>query len=174
MFSCLTSENDIPFADLVVGKEVVESATETAFQSSRRTHSCTERHIAGECHVEALDIDTEETELLYHAIYEASPLCRWSLWIVDLELYLILEVDGIGNDGICAVRTHLSHHTLCNSTWKDEASVIVGMLANEIDASWRMVDVACKTVKMLYETTSYEFNIHIKTHPQSPPIKGGE
>ena len=75
MFGSLTSENDVPLANLVVGKEVVEGTSEATLHSGRRAHSCTERHVTSEGDVEALDIDTEEKELLYHAIEEASPLC---------------------------------------------------------------------------------------------------
>ena len=102
----------------------------------------------------------EKEEFLYHAVDEAGPLCGWSFRVVDLELYLVLEVDGICYYGISTIRAHLSHYSLSDSTREDESAVVVGVLANEVDTSRRMVNVACKTVKMLYEATSYVFNIH--------------
>ena len=93
----------------------------------------------------------------------------------------VLEVDGICYYGLSTIRAHFCHYSLGDCAWEDESAVVVGVLANEVDTSRRMVNVACKTVKMLYEATSYVFNIHVvfirkqkPLTPTLPPLGGRE
>ena len=50
---------------------------------------------------------------------------------------------------------------LLNSTGEDEAPVIVGMFADEVDTTWRSIYVTCLAIEMLHESASYKFYIHM-------------
>ena len=160
MLCSLTGQHHVPFADLIVCKEVIEGTSEATLHSSRRTHTCSERHISCKCDIETFDINAEKAEFLHHSVYEACPSSIRSFWIIDLKFHTVLEVDGISHNGISAIRTHFCHYAAIHCAWEYEAAIIVCMFSNKIYTAWRMIYITSLAVKMLDKATSYKFYIH--------------
>ena len=78
-----------------------------------------------------------------------------------MEINTVLQVDGVGHDGVlCTVDAHLCHDAFVDCSGEYETTVVVGVLTDEVNTSWRCIDTACLTVEMLDETTSYFFNCY--------------
>ena len=132
----LSGEHHIPLRDLVLAEDVVQTAGEAALHSGTRRHTCTKGHVASKGDVEALDGNAELLELLSDAVDIACPRSLGAGRIVELEVYTILQVDSVGHHGIFStVGAHLGCDALVDSTWEDEATIIVGMLTNEVDTA---------------------------------------
>ena len=62
------------------------------------------------------------------------------VFLVHAKLTIVLLVDGVGADLVGAIEADAGVDTRVDGARKNEAAVIVGMFANEVDASWRSVD----------------------------------
>ena len=156
MLCGLTGEYHIPLRNLVVAKEVVEATGEATLHSGAARHASSEGHIAGESNVKTLDGHTEFSHFQGNAIDVASPGSTGACRIVEVEIYTVFEVNGIGHDSVlCVVDAHLCHNGFVNSSGKYETTVIVGVLANEVDTSRRGIYIASLTIEVFDETTSY-------------------
>gem|GEM_PF-5677663 len=60
-----------------------------------------------------------------------------------------------------SVRAYFDHNSLFNSSGENKSSIIIGVLAYQIDAPWRSVDVSSLTIKMLDKAASYEIYFHV-------------
>ena len=157
----LSCQYDVPFAYLVLSEEVVQSAGEAALHSSRRRHTGSEGNITCKGNVVSFYGNTQFLHLLRDTVDISCPACTWPVGIAKLEVHAVLQVDGVSHDGIFrSVGTHFCHNATVNGAWENEATIIVRMLANQVDTSWRMIDFSSLPVKMLDESASYEFNFH--------------
>ena len=73
MFGSLSGKYHIPLADLVVGKEVVQTIGKTAFHSCTRRHTSSEWNIASKGNIEALDVCSTLAHLKGYAVDVACP-----------------------------------------------------------------------------------------------------
>ena len=160
MLCSLSGESQIPFGNFIVTKKVIKRKCETTLQSSRRRHSCTKWYISVESSIETLNIHTEGLHFLHNSINVSCPRSARTYGVVNLKFYAILKVNRVAHDCISTIRAYLCHNTFIYSSWEDETSVIVSMLTNKIDTTWRHINVTSFAIKMLDEAASYFFNIH--------------
>ncbi len=160
MFSGLPRQDDVPFRHLIVAKEVVERTAKATFHGRRAAHARPNGHVAREGDVESLHVHAESAKLLYHAIDVARPCGTRLLRVIDFELHTILQVNGVAHDGVQPVGAHLCHDTLVYCSREDKASVVIRVLADEVNAPRRKIYVAGLSVKMLDEAASHKFYIH--------------
>ena len=162
MLCCLSCKYHVPFAYLIVSKQVIQRTSETTLHCSRRTHAGSKRYVSGKSDVETLYIYAKKPEFLYDTIDKPCPCGIWSLRVIYLELYPILEVYGVSHHGVSAIRSDLCHYTTVHGSREYIAPIIVSMFSNEIYSAWRMINITSPTIKMLDETASYKFNIHVR------------
>ena len=156
----LSGKSHVPLGDAVVSEHVVEETSEASLQSCRGTHASSQGDVTSKCHVEAFDIYAEQTELLYHAVDVACPCGGGTFRVVHFKFHAVFLIDGVCHHFRCAVGACLCHDAAVYCSREDEASVVVGVLADEVDTTGRKIYVACLAIKVLDETTSYKFDFH--------------
>ena len=165
VLSGLSGKSHIPLVDLVVAKDVVQTAGEATLHSGAAGHAGTKGNVAGKGDVEALDGYTEFLHLEGDAVDVASPRSAGTSGVVQVEVHTVLQVDGIGHHGVFrAVGAHFGHDAFIDSTGEHETAVVVGVLANEVDTSGRSIYIAGLSIKVLDETASYKINFHHKVY----------
>ena len=117
--------------------EVVESKCKGALQGSRRTHTCTQGHVATEHGVETTNGVAPLLNLAAHAKEVASPLCGGFVLLVQTKFAALAEVQCIGLNFVGAIEADGSNNTFVNCAGEYEATIVVGVLANEVDAAGR-------------------------------------
>ena len=135
MFGCLSHFGKGHFVYFPFAEEVVECIGIATFKSCRRGHACSVRHIASEGCVESLYGYSEYHHFACHPKDVTEVAGPWSFLIVEGEFCIVFQVNGIGTDGTCSVRTDFGYHALLYCSWEDESSVVVGVFTNEVDAS---------------------------------------
>ena len=142
----------------VFAEEVVECEGESAFEGSRGRHASTEGHVAGKGGVETLNVYAELHHFAANAVDEAEVGGRGAFVVVERELHVVLEVDGVGAYLAGAVGLDFSNHALLNGAGEHETAVVVGVFADEVDAAGRGIYRSCAAVKVFDETASYVFD----------------
>ena len=156
----LSGKCHVPLGDLVVAEEVVQRVGEATLQCGRRGHARSQGHVAIEGGVESLHVHTQGLHLLHDAIDIACPSSAGAFGIVHLEFHAVFQVNGVKHYRVEPVGAHLGHDALVYRSGKYESPVVVCMLANEINAAGRHVDIARLAVEMFHETASYIFYVH--------------
>ena len=136
VLGALTDSRKLELVDSEAEK-LVKSECECAFKGSRRGHSCSKRNITGENCVEAAYIAASFLDLTAHTENVACPaLCR-HVFFCKSEFAVLIKIESECTYCICAVCLDLSHHPFIDCSGEDESSVVVGMLADEVDTSCR-------------------------------------
>ena len=73
----------------------------------------------------------------------------WMVFLVHAKLTIILLVDGIGADLVGAIEADAGVDTRVDGSRKNEATIIVSVFADEVDASRRCVDNALISKSLL-------------------------
>ena len=115
-------------------KEVVEGEGEAAFERCRRAHAGAEGHVAPIDGVETSHLYACRLQFAHHAV-EVHGGHRTLPFSLDGEAKSQLEVGSVGVDGICAIGADDSSNALCHSAGEDESAVVVGVFADEVDAT---------------------------------------
>ena len=136
MFCSLPCQCNIPFRNLVISKQIIQSTAKTTFHSSRRAHTSTERNITSKGYIKSFYINTKCFKLLNHTIDESCPCSAWTFWIVYLKFNSVFQVYRVTHYSICSVRSYFCHDTLIYGTREYETSIIICMFTNEINTSW--------------------------------------
>ena len=105
--------------------------------------------------VEAFYGNTKSHHLTANTEDVASPCGRGALLVVQAELCVVLEVDGVSTNVASAIGLNLSNDALLYGSGEYEAIVVVGMFTNKVDAARGSIYVACCAVEVFDETTSY-------------------
>ncbi len=116
-------------------EELVECIGERRFERCRRRHAGAQRHIARECRIETGDAAAAFLYLAAYAEYIACPALRGRILLAESELGIVVEIDRHGPYAVGAVGAYLGHHALVYGAGEDEASVVVGVLADKVDAA---------------------------------------
>ena len=93
MLCSLSHLSQFKFINLIVTEQIVQGISISRFQSGRRRHSRTQRHITGECCIESLHIYSALDHFTAHAKDVACPACVGSVFLIQSELNIILQVD---------------------------------------------------------------------------------
>ena len=151
MFRALTYASEFHFFDFVSAPNVVDCKSKGRFESGRAAHSCAERHITGESRVETFYGYAECHHFTANAEDVACPSCSGTRFIVERELNIVFQVDGISAHHARSVGFDLGYDTLLHSTGEHEAIVIVSVLADEVDTAGSSIYSAGGSVEMFGE-----------------------
>ena len=163
MFSSLTYFSQFKFVDFTFTEQFIQCESICTFQSSRRRHTCTQRHIAGESGIESFHVYATFDHFTAYTENVSCPACTGSILFVQTKFYIIFQVDRISSYFVSAVRFDFSKHTFVYSSGEYESTVVVSMFANQVDTTRRGIYKSCSSIKMLNEATSYVFYIHDKS-----------
>ena len=128
-------------------EQIVEREAEAALQSGRRRHSGAEGHIAREDGVETTHLFATFGHLPAHAEYVARPLLRGLVDLLEAELRRLAQIQSEGAHPVGAVEADLAVHRLVDGSRQNETAVIVGVFADQVDATGRGVDRTRRAVK---------------------------
>ena len=81
-----------------------------------------------------------------------------SFLIVEGEFHIVLQVDGVGTHLASSVGLDFSDDALLHCAGENETAVIVGVFANEVDATGRSIDRTGRAVEVFDETAANVFN----------------
>ena len=160
MFGSLSGQCHIPLRHHVVAEEVVKGIGKAAFQCGTRRHACAQWNVAGEGGIEWLHVNAKCHHLLADAIDVACPCGGGTLGVVEAEVGHVFEVNGIDVAGLLSIGSDFGHDALGHRAREHEASVVVGVLADEVDTPGRCINISCHSVKMLDEAAPYEIDFH--------------
>ena len=138
--------------NLVLAPQVVEREGVSAFEGSRGGHASTEGYVTCKGSVEAFYGNTEGHHLAAHAEDVACPCGFGTCLIVERELHVVLQVDGVGAYVAGAVGLDFGNHSLLYGTGEYEAVVIVGVFADEVDTTGAGINAAGFAIEMLDKT----------------------
>ena len=97
--------------------------------------------------------------LAAYAEYIACPALRGCILLAESELGIVVEIDRDGPYAVGAVGAYLGHHALVYGAGEDEASVVVGVLADKVDAAGRGVELAFAS-EAVGESLADKINVH--------------
>ena len=161
MLSSLSGKYEFPLTYLVVAKEVVETEGEATLHCCTRRHTCSKGYITGKGDVETLDIGSTLAHLERYTIDVACPRSARTVGVGELEVYTVFQVNGISHHCIFrAVGTNLGNDALVYCSREYVAPVVIGMFTDEVDASWRGIDVSRLAVEVLDKATSHKIDVH--------------
>ena len=118
-----------------MGEQFVEGEGEAAFQCRRGAHAGAQGYVAAIDGIEALDLHAGGHQLAHYAVDVAEVHGLGPLRVVDAEGTGHVHVDGIEVDGRGVVWTYGGRDAHVDGAGEDEAAVIVGVLADEVDAA---------------------------------------
>ena len=110
-----------------------------------------ERHITGESRVETFYGYAECHHFAANTEDVARPSCSGTGFIVERELNIVFQVDGISANRARSVGFNLSDDALLHSAGENEAIVIISVLADEIDTAGSSIYSAGGSVEMFGE-----------------------
>ena len=151
VFRALTHACKFHFLDFVFAPKVVESESKARFECSGAAHSGTEGNIAGESRVESFDGYAECHHFAANTEDVARPSCRGTCFIVERELHVVFQVDGISANRARAIGLNLGDDALLYGAGENESVVIVSVLADEVDTSGSSIYGAGGSVEMFGE-----------------------
>ena len=152
VLGALAHAGEFHLLDLVVAPEVIERVSVGAFEGCGGGHACAEGHIACKGRVETLDGNAEGHHLAANAEDVACPSSLRTCLVVERKLCVVFQVDGVSAYVARAVGLDFGNHALLYCAGENEAVVVVGMFADEVDAAGRSVNAARFAVKVLDET----------------------
>ena len=82
----------------------------------------------------------------------------WSFLVIERELSIVLQIDGVSTDGACAVGSEFGNHALFHCSWEHETAVVVGVFADEVDSARRCINRTWLSTKMLDEACTNVVN----------------
>ena len=121
-------------------EQVIDGESEGALKGGRRREACAERHVAGKNGIEAFNLAATLDGFAAHAEDVASPESFRLVRLFKSEFGIFVEVQGVSPDLIGSVRLDFSHYALVDGSREDVASVVVGVLADEVDTSGGSID----------------------------------
>ena len=151
VFRALTHASEFHFLDFVSAPNVVECESKARFKGGRAAHSGTERHITGKSRVETFYGYAECHHFAANTEDVARPSCSGTCFIVERELNIVFQVDGISAHRARSVGFDLGYDALLHSTGEHEAIVIVSVLADEVDTAGSSIYSAGGSVEMFGE-----------------------
>ena len=160
MFCSLTHFSQFKLIYLVFTEQFVQCESICTFQSSRRRHTCTQRHITCESSIESLHVNATFDHFTAYTENVSCPACTGSILFVQTKFYIIFQVDRISSYFVSAVRFDFSNHPFIYRSRKNESTVVVSVFANQVNTSRRGIYKSCSTIEMFNEATSYVFYIH--------------
>ena len=114
----------------------VEREAHCAFERGRRRKSRAERDVPAESHVERTDQRPAFLHLLHYAVDVAGPLlCRF--FAVQIHFDRLVVIDRMDPALLSVVGFDANVDCLVDSTGQHESQVVVGMFADQVDASGR-------------------------------------
>ena len=155
--------------NLVVAEEVVETVGEAALEGCAGAHACSEGHITCKGGVETFDGNAESHHLAADTEDIASPRGLGTCGVVEGELNAILQVNAIGVNVAGAVGLDFGNHALFHGAGEHETVVIVGVLADEVDAAGGCIDISCAAIEVLDEAAANVVNSQFHSL-ESPPL----
>ena len=158
MFCCLTNFGECELVNLVFGEEVVDCESEGAFECCGRRHSGAEGHVTCKCGVETFHGHAEFHHFTANTKDETEVSGGGSFIIVEGEFHIVLQVDGVGTHLASSVGLDFSDDALLHCAGENETAVIVGVFANEVDATGRSIDRTGRAVEVFDETAANVFN----------------
>ena len=115
--------------------QLVEGKGIGRFERRRRRHARTQRHVARKDRIEAADAAAALLHLTADAEDVARPRLCGLVRLAQTELRGLVHVERPGPHALRAVGTDGCHDTLVHRSGEDEATVVVRMFADEVDAS---------------------------------------
>ena len=79
------------------------------------------------------------------------PILRWEILLIETELGILIQVDGICPHLVAIVETDGGDHAFVDGTGKDKAPIVIGMFTNQVDASRRGVYFGIILTKFILE-----------------------
>ena len=134
MLRALTDLGQLELVD-PVGIELIDRERERALKGCGRRKAGAQRHIAGKDRVESGHLAAALDRLPADAEDIAGPLLRRLILFVQAELRVLIVVQREGTDLIGAVEADFRHNALVNGTRENIATVIIGMLTDQVDAT---------------------------------------
>ena len=159
MFGGLTDFGQFKLVDATV-EHVVQGKSVSAFQCGGGGHASAQGYIACKGGVETVHDGTAFGHFTANAENVAGPAGAGSVFFVQTEFHVVFQVDGVSTDFFGAVDLDFGHHAFVDGAWEYEATIVIGVLANEIDTTGRSINRAFSIIKVLFEATSYKFNFH--------------
>ena len=92
--------------------------------------------------VEAADLMASLLDLAAYAEDISCPGLVGFVRFIESKFGLLLVVQGVGADFVGAVQADASIDAFVDGTWKHEATVVIGVFADEVDTSRRSVNTA--------------------------------
>ena len=130
----LTDARKLELVDSEV-KEIIEGISESAFKSCRRRHSCSERNVTGKNSVESGNLSASLDDLAAYSEDIACPALMWSILLIKSEFAILIKVESKSMHLISAVKLDLGNHSLVDSTWEYESSIVISMFSDKVYAS---------------------------------------
>ena len=116
-------------------EQIVKGKGVCTFQCGRGRHPGSQWHIAGKRRIESLDSTPALDNLAAYSEDITCPTCLRCVFFAEAELYIIVQVDGESANFVRPVRFDFGYHAFINGTGENETAIVVGVLANEVDAS---------------------------------------
>ena len=150
----------LELVDLVFAEQIVQCIGIRTFQCSGRRHSRTQGYVTGKSRIESLYFHTPLNHFAAYAEDVSCPACAGSIFLVQTELDVVFQVDGVSFHCVGAVGLYFCNHAFVDCSGEYKTTVVVSMFTDEVDATRRGINCSRCSVKMLDETASYVFYIH--------------
>ena len=158
MFGGLAYACQLELVYLIIVEQVVEGEGEAALEGCRRAEAGAEGNVAGKDGVEAFDTSAAFDDFAADAKDVACPLCLGGVLLGQAELGAVVHVGRVEAHAVGAVGAYVGHDDFVDGAGEDEAAVVVGVLADEVDAAGRGVEGAF-AAKFFFKK-GFEFIFH--------------
>ena len=139
MFCCLTHFSQFKFIYFVFTEQFVQCESIRTFQSSRRRHTCTQRHITCKSSIESLHVNATFNHFTAYTENISCPAGTWSILFVQTKFYIVFQVDRVSFNLISTVWFDFSNHAFVYGSRKYESTVVVSVFADQVDTARRSI-----------------------------------
>ena len=141
MFGALADLCKLELVD-AIPENVVQGKSVGALEGRAGTQAGAEGDVAREHGVESLHLAAALDRFAAHAENVARPLLFGLVRLFETEFHVLVIIKGIRPDLLGAVHLDLGHDPAVDGTREHIAAVIVGMLADEVDAAGGSIKVS--------------------------------
>ena len=139
MFCSLANFSQFKFIYFVFTEQFVQCESIRTFQSGRRRHTCTQRHITCESSIESLHINATFNHFTAYTENISCPAGAWSIFFIQTKFYIILQVDRVSLYFVSTVRFDFSNHPFVYRSRKNESTVVVSVFTDQVDTARRSI-----------------------------------
>lgn len=142
MLGRLADLSQLEFVDRVFVKEIVEGECEAAFESGARAEACAEGDVACEDGVEVLHLAAALDDFAADSEHISRPALARGILLAETELGVVVDVDREDAHFVGAVGADVGHDHFVDGAGEHEAPVVIGVLADQVDAAGRCIERA--------------------------------